>query len=328
MSHENSLVSESHLWFLIISVVITAVNASIFVFCFTARMTWKLFLKSFVVIDFTLTLSTYIICYFARSIQLEKNYVQSQNLVHARRSLCVCVCARTGAQSCLTLCDPMDCSLPGSFVHGISQLRTLEWFAISSSRECSQPRDGTTSLMSPALAGELPGKSHEQGSLVGCSPMGREESDMTERLPFHFSLSRIGEGNGSPLQCSCLENPRDGEAWWAAVYGVTQSRTRLKWLNSSSSSVMHWQANFLLLSHLGSPKEVHWAEHSHTVVSDFVISWTVSRQVSDHGIRQARILEWVAISFSKEVHSYANKKKVNVTTTGWSYVSVSTTRWS
>ena len=55
-----------------------------------------------------------------------------------------------------------------------------------------------------------------------------------ERLHFHFSLSCIGEGNGSPLQCSCLENPTDGGAWWAAVYGVTQSRTRLKWLSSSS----------------------------------------------------------------------------------------------
>ena len=65
-------------------------------------------------------------------------------------------------------------------------------------------------------------------SLVGCSPWGREESDTTERLPFHFSLSCIGEGNGNPLQCSCLEDPRDGGAWWAAVYGVTQSRTRLK----------------------------------------------------------------------------------------------------
>ena len=66
---------------------------------------------------------------------------------------------------------------------------------------------------------------------------GREESDTTEQLPFHFSLSCIGEGNGSPLQCSCLENPRDGRAWWAAVYGVAQSRTRLKRLSSSSSSI-------------------------------------------------------------------------------------------
>ena len=69
------------------------------------------------------------------------------------------------------------------------------------------------------------GKSHGQRSLKGCSPWGREESDVTERLHFHFSLSCIGEGNGSPLQCFCLENPRDGGAWWAAVSGVAQSPT-------------------------------------------------------------------------------------------------------
>ena len=82
----------------------------------------------------------------------------------------------------------------------------------------------------------LPGKSHGQRSLVGCSPWGRKESDMTEWLHFHFSLSCIEEGNGNPLQRSCLENPRDGGAWWAATYGVAQSRTLLKWLSSSSSS--------------------------------------------------------------------------------------------
>ena len=82
----------------------------------------------------------------------------------------------------------------------------------------------------------LPGKSHGRRSLVGCSPWGRKESDTTELLHFHFSLSCIGEGNGNPLQYSCLENPRDGGAWWAAIYGVTQSRTRLKGLSSSSSS--------------------------------------------------------------------------------------------
>ena len=79
-------------------------------------------------------------------------------------------------------------------------------------------------------------KSHGWKSLVGCSPWGRLESDTTEWLHFHFSLSQIGEGNGNPLQCSCLENPRDRGAWWAAVYGVTKSQTRLKWLSSSSSS--------------------------------------------------------------------------------------------
>ena len=81
----------------------------------------------------------------------------------------------------------------------------------------------------------LPGKSHGRRSLVGCSPWRHDESDTTEKLHFHFSLSRIGEGNGNPLQCFCLENPRDGRAWWTAVYGVAQSWTRLKRLSSSSS---------------------------------------------------------------------------------------------
>ena len=80
----------------------------------------------------------------------------------------------------------------------------------------------------------LPGKSHGGRSLEGCSPWGRWGSDRTERLHFHFSLSCIGEGNGNPLQCSCLENPRDGGAWWAAVYGAAQSWTRLKRFSSSS----------------------------------------------------------------------------------------------
>ena len=81
----------------------------------------------------------------------------------------------------------------------------------------------------------LPGKSHRQRSLVGWSPWGRQESDTTEGLHFHFSLSCIGEGNGNPLQCSCLENPRDGGTWWAAISGIAQTRTRLKRLSSSSS---------------------------------------------------------------------------------------------
>ena len=83
----------------------------------------------------------------------------------------------------------------------------------------------------------LPGESHGRRSLVGYSPWGLEESDTTEQLHFHFSLSCIGEGNGNPLECSCLENPRDGGAWWAAIYGVTQSQTWLKWLSSSSRFV-------------------------------------------------------------------------------------------
>ena len=90
----------------------------------------------------------------------------------------------------------------------------------------------------------LPGKSHGWRSLVGCSPWGLE-SDTTERLHFHFSLSCIGEGNGNPLQCSCLENPTDRGAWWAAISGVAQSWTQLKLLSSSSSilgyaSLIEW----------------------------------------------------------------------------------------
>ena len=88
---------------------------------------------------------------------------------------------------------------------------------------------------SSTLAWKIPGTEEP----VGCSPWGREESDTTEQLHFHFSLSHIGEGNGNPPQCSCLENPREGGAWWAAVYGVPQSRTGLKRLSSSSSRYMY-----------------------------------------------------------------------------------------
>ena len=95
----------------------------------------------------------------------------------------------------------------------------------------------------------LPGKSHGRRSLVGCSPRGCWESDTTERLHFDFSLSCIGEGNGNPFQCSCLENPMDRGACWAAVYGDAQSRTRLKRLSSSYRetplllclSTRHWK---------------------------------------------------------------------------------------
>ena len=80
----------------------------------------------------------------------------------------------------------------------------------------------------------LPGKSHGWRSLEGSIPWDCWGSDTTEQLHFHFSFSSIGEGNGNPLQCSCLENPRDGGPWWAAIYRVSQSRTRLKWLSSSS----------------------------------------------------------------------------------------------
>ena len=94
----------------------------------------------------------------------------------------------------------------------------------------------------------LPGKSHGWRSLVGCSPWGCWGLDTTERLHFHFSLSCTGEGNGNPLHYSCLENPRDGGAWWAAIYGVAQSQTWLKWLSSSSSQGLY--SNKMTKSHL------------------------------------------------------------------------------
>ena len=105
----------------------------------------------------------------------------------------------------------------------------------------------------------LPGKSHGRRSPVGCSPWGCEESDTTERLHFHFSLSCTGEGNGNPLQCPCLESPREGGAWWAAISGVAQSQTRLKRLSSSSSRLVITflpRSNRLLISWLQSPSAV------------------------------------------------------------------------
>ena len=94
----------------------------------------------------------------------------------------------------------------------------------------------------------LPRKFHGQRSLAGYSPWGRKDSAMTERLHFHFSLSCIGEGNGNPLQCCCWENPRDGGAWWAAVYGVAQSRTRLKRLSSKYHFLHEAFPHFLISS--------------------------------------------------------------------------------
>ena len=89
----------------------------------------------------------------------------------------------------------------------------------------------------------LPGKSHGRRSLVGCGPWGHGELNTTEQLQFNFSLSCIREGNGNPLQCSCLENPRTEEAWWAAIYGVAQSQTQLKRLSSSSSVLVRVSCN-------------------------------------------------------------------------------------
>ena len=125
----------------------------------------------------------------------------------------------------------------------------------------------------------LLGKSHGWRSLVGCSPWGHWESDTTEWLHFHFSLSCIGEGNGNPLQCSCLENPRDGGAWWAAVYGVAQSWTGLKRLSSSSSlssktEGTERQSYPLLKYHYIVISEYLWVPDGRTEVLDiFQITW-------------------------------------------------------
>ena len=111
--------------------------------------------------------------------------------------------------------------------------------------------DGITDSVDKSL-----GKLQEdgQGGLACCRPWGHKESDMTERFHFHFSHSCIGEENGNPLQCSCLENPRDGGAWWAAICGVAQSRTRLKQLSSSSRLVITFlpKSKRLLISRLQS----------------------------------------------------------------------------
>ena len=123
-----------------------------------------------------------------------------------------------------------------------TMLHTLDYLIRSYQRE---ERHSEKAMATQPV--HLPGKSQGQRSLVGCSPWGLEESDTTERLHFHFSLWCTGEGNGKPLQCSCLQNPRDGGAWWAAVYGVTQSRTRLKRLSSSSSRKGTGLRNGLLL---------------------------------------------------------------------------------
>ena len=148
----------------------------------------------------------------------------------------------------------------------------------------------------------FPGKSRGWRSLVGCSPWGLEKSDTTEWLHFHFSC--IGEGNGNPLQSSCLENPRDGGGWWAAVYGVAQSRTRLKRLSSSRQEHRSpWDSPgkntgvgcHFLLQWMKVKSEREVAQSCPTLGDPMDCSLWSS---SVHGIFQARILEWGAIAFS------------------------------
>ena len=122
----------------------------------------------------------------------------------------------------------------------------------------------------------LPGESHGPRSLVGCSPSGRKESDTTEQLHFHFSLSCIGEGSGNPLQCFCLENPRDRETWWAAIYGVAQGQTQLMWLSSNSSSSIHiWLFQYCLTIF---PWETNLPTRYSVYIVSFVFSFIFSSE--------------------------------------------------
>ena len=111
----------------------------------------------------------------------------------------------------------------------------LSWWRIH--LQCRRPGFDPWVGKTPWRRERLPTPVFWPGEFHGLdSPWGHKESDTTEWLHFHFSLSRIGEGNGNPPQCSCLENPRSGVAWWADVCGVATCQTRLKWLSSSSSS--------------------------------------------------------------------------------------------
>ena len=161
------------------------------------------------------------------------------------------MCVYIVSKSCLTFVTSKNIALQDSLSMGFP--RQEYWSGLLFPRPGDHPDPGIE-LMSPVLQVDsihiyrylstyssiLAWKSHGQKSLLGCSPWGCEELDMVEApewLHFHFSLSRNGEGNGKPPQCSCLENPRDCGAWLAAVYGVAQSQTRLKRLGSSSSSI-------------------------------------------------------------------------------------------
>ena len=159
-------------------------------------------------------------------------------------------------------------------------------------------------------------------------PWGRYESDTTEQFHFPFSLSCVGEGNGNPLQCSCLENPRAGGAWWAAVYGVAQSQTRLKRLSSSSrintihgilkARILEWVA-FPFSRRSSQPRNqtgvscigrriLGKPETDNAAAKSLQSGPTLCDPIDGSppgspgpGILQARTLEWVAISFSKTI---------------------------
>ena len=143
--------------------------------------------------------------------------------------------------------NPMDRGPWWAAVYGVAQSQT-QLKRLSSSKHLNLfsflfcPSSFAQWHPTPVLS---PENSHEWRSLLGCSSWGCWESDTTERLHLYFSLSCIGEGNGNPLQWSSLENPRDGGAWWAAIYGFAQSRTRLKWFSSSFAQKRSFIFSFL-----------------------------------------------------------------------------------
>ena len=143
----------------------------------------------------------------------------------------ICVHAES-LQSCWTLCDPMDCSLPGSSVHGVLQARILEWVSMPSSRGSSWPRDRTCV------------------SYLSC--VGRWVLYYWRHLRSHFIYTSgiWWEGNGTPLQYSCLENPMDRGAWWAIVHRITKSLTRLKRLGMHHSVYMSISISGFIFPHL------------------------------------------------------------------------------
>ena len=133
----------------------------------------------------------------------------------------------------------------------------------------------------------LPGKSHGWRSLVGCSPWDRKESDTTEQLHFHFSLSCIGEGNGNPLQYSCLENPRDRGAWWAPDYGVAPSRTWLKRYSSNSRDCFH---TFWIVLLINLPYSITgWIKQENVCLLLLFSHQVLSDSSQPHGLQHPRL---------------------------------------
>ena len=137
------------------------------------------------------------------------------------------VCANL-FHSCLTLWDPVDCSLPCSSVHGILQARILEWVTMLSSRESSQSRDQTLCLKSAALAGRF---HSSQVVLVVKNPVAKAGSRREMGVWIPGSGISPGAGYGNQLCYSCLENPMDRGAWWATAHRASKSQIPLKWFS-------------------------------------------------------------------------------------------------